>query len=225
MTTASIRRDFDRLALLEAESGWSHNDHYHPYLLRQLPVPCGESLEIGCGTGAFARLMARRCAHVTGLDLSPESVRLARQRSMDYPNIDFRVEDALAWPFPASKYDCIASIATLHHLPLDEMLAKMKSALRPGGVLLVLDLYKYETPGDYLTGTIAVPANLFLRLFKTGRFRPPAELRAAWEEHGRDEVYARISQLRRLCAGLLPGAVIRKHLFFRYSLVWKKPVD
>jgi hypothetical protein len=31
-----VRKDFDRLALLSEESGWEHNSHYHPFLLRQL---------------------------------------------------------------------------------------------------------------------------------------------------------------------------------------------
>ena len=97
----TIRSDFDRLAMLEnTTGGWSHNDHHHAYLLSYIPHPCNESLEIGCGTGAFARLLAVRSRHVLGLDLSPEMIRIARARSTGFTNIDYQVADILEWPFP-----------------------------------------------------------------------------------------------------------------------------
>lgn len=52
-----IRDDFDRIALV-SEDGAAHNDHYHNFLLQQLPSNCQNILEIGCGTGAFARCLA-----------------------------------------------------------------------------------------------------------------------------------------------------------------------
>ena len=50
----SVEADFDRLALLDDE-GWTANNHYSDFLLRQVPAICENALEIGCGTGAFAR--------------------------------------------------------------------------------------------------------------------------------------------------------------------------
>jgi hypothetical protein len=35
--TQKIQNDFDRLALLEPEAKWDHNNHYHGFLLKQLP--------------------------------------------------------------------------------------------------------------------------------------------------------------------------------------------
>ncbi len=56
---SSIEADFDRLALLDDE-GWTANNHYHKFLLQHVPRNCENALEIGCGTGAFARLLAKR---------------------------------------------------------------------------------------------------------------------------------------------------------------------
>src|SRR5215207_8117861 len=81
---ATVRADFDRIALLSEQYGWSHNDHYHGFLLGQLPAQVGEALDVGCGAGAFSRLLARRSRHVLGVDLSPEMVRMARERSRAY---------------------------------------------------------------------------------------------------------------------------------------------
>jgi ubiquinone/menaquinone biosynthesis C-methylase UbiE len=148
-------------------------------------------------------------------------IHIARERSSQYANIDFQVADALVWEFPAEYFDCIISIATLHHLPLEEMLSKMKSALKVNGVLLVLDLYQGTLP-DMFTSLVAFPISLVLRYLKTGRLKESPEVRAAWAEHVKRDSYLTLSQLRRGCQMILPGANIRKHLFWRYSLVWKK---
>ncbi len=58
-----------------------------------------------------------------------------------HPNVEYLLAEANCWSFPEERFDCVASITTLHHLPLAPTLRKMGGALRPGGTLLVLDLY------------------------------------------------------------------------------------
>jgi ubiquinone/menaquinone biosynthesis C-methylase UbiE len=216
-----IRADFDRIALLSGD-GWNHNSHYHDFLLKQLPPHCTYALDIGCGAGAFSRLLASRSDRVLALDLSPQMIRVAKARSEQYSNIDFQVADATAWEFPAEQFDCVASIATLHHLPFEETLLKMREALKINGTLIILDLFKAEGLSDLLTSALAVPANIILKWIKTGRWREPREVRQAWAEHGRHDSYPTLSQIRRSCASVLPGARVRKHLLWRYSITWKK---
>src|ERR1041384_5754813 len=136
---SSVEADFDRLALLDDE-GWTSNNQYHNSLLKHLPANCENALEIGCGTGAFARLLARRCKRVVALDLSPEMIRVARSRSTQFENLEFQLADAMTWDFPQSHFDFVCSIATLHHLDQRQLLLKIKGSLRPRGVLVVLDL-------------------------------------------------------------------------------------
>lgn len=221
MSNAQIQADFDRLALVEGD-GWSHNRHYHPFLLRQLSSRRHDALDIGCGTGAFARLLAERCEHVLALDLSPQMIRLAREHSSGYDNIDYQIADAMDRPFGANRFDCIASIATLHHLPLEAILQKAKSALRPQGVLVVLDLYQGAGLADAVSSLAAIPVSLLLRWIHTGRLREPREVREAWEQHGRHDHYLPLRQIRQICARVLPDARVRKHLLWRYSIVWGK---
>ena len=215
-----IQADFDRLALLSRE-GWDHNSHYHSFLLQHVPPHCSNALELGCGTGTFARLLAERAEHVLALDLSPQMIRLAQERSGHLSNIDFQVADVLAWEFPPEQFDCIVSIATLHHLPLEEMLIKVKAALAPNGTLIVLDLFQASL-SDIFTVMLAVPVNFVLKYLKTGRVRQPQAVREAWAEHGQHDTYVSLSQLRQICRAILPGAQVKKHLLWRYSLIWKK---
>src|SRR5687768_12562346 len=218
---STIQADFDELALLPAEA-WDHNSHYHDFLLRHVPSPCSKSLEIGCGTGAFSRLLAARSELVLALDLSPNMISIAEEQSASYQNIDFRVADVMTHNVGAEQFDCIVSIATFHHLPTEEALLRVKRALKVNGVLLVLDLFQPEGISDTLRSAVAVPLSLGLRLLTGGRIIAPQKVREAWARHGLTDSYLSLDQVREVCSSLLPGAVVKKHLFWRYSVIWKK---
>ena len=90
MSIDKIQQDFDHLAPFSNE-GWDHNSHYHAFLLKHLPAASeADALEIGCGTGGFSRLLARRYRRVLALDLSPRMIEIARERSRQSPTSTFR---------------------------------------------------------------------------------------------------------------------------------------
>lgn len=219
--TTRIQADYDRIAPLSGDA-WDHNVHYSSYLLRHTPSHLTRALDIGCGTGEFSRLLAHRSDYVLALDLSPQMIEVAKQRSEGYSNIDYQVGDVMVWDFPVEQFDCVASIATLHHLPMGPMLARMKATLKEGGPLLVLDLYQQEGLGDAFLNMLAVPASAVLGVSKNGRLMAPIEVRKAWAEHGENDSYLTLSEVRRVCEDTLPGATIRRHLLWRYSIVWRK---
>jgi SAM-dependent methyltransferase len=219
---AQVRADFDRLATLAGDA-WDHNRHYHGWLLAQVPRGCGDALEVGCGSGAFARALAGRARRVLALDLSPEMIRVARAHAPPRANLEYRVADAAETELPHERFDCIASLATLHHLAPRDALARLRDALRPGGVLLVLDLVSDPGPGGLARSALAVAASGLVRLARNGRQREPRALREAWAEHVRGERYPTLEEARALACELLPGARVRRHLFWRYSIVWRKP--
>jgi ubiquinone/menaquinone biosynthesis C-methylase UbiE len=215
-----IQADFDRLAPLSREQ-WDHNVQYHRFLLRQLPPRLGQALDLGCGTGAFARALARRADRVLALDLAPEMIRVARTRSRGCTNVDYQVADALDWRWPEAQFACIVSIAALHHLPLPELLLRMRRALRRGGTLLVLDLYRTEHLWERAAVATVAPLSVAERVWHNRRLRADAATRRAWAEHAQHDRYLTLSEVRRACAGLLPGARVRRHLFWRYSIIWR----
>ena len=214
-----IEADFDRLALLDDE-GWTANNHYHSFLLKHVPADCENALEIGCGTGAFARELARRCKRVVGIDLSPEMIRVARARSGQFDNLEFQVADAMTWNFPQSHFDFICSIATLHHLDQRELLPKIKDALRPRGVFVELDLVESGSLMERMLDVIGFGVSGSLRLIHNGRLQPPPEVRKAWEQHGKHDHYATVKQVRALADEILPGSNVRRHLLWRYTLIY-----
>jgi hypothetical protein len=90
-------------------------------------------------------------------------------------------------------------------------------------LLLVLDLFEPSGLGDSLTNIAALAVSGGLRLLHNGRLKPPREVQAAWAAHGQHDSYPTMDEVRRLCDEVLPGAKVRKHLLWRYSIVWQSP--
>jgi SAM-dependent methyltransferase len=220
--TQKIRDDFDRIALYD-RPGWNHNNRYHHFLLKQLLLHCESILDIGCGTGEFSRLLAKRCDRLVAIDLSPQMIAIAKQHSQAYKNIDFQVADILQWEFPVEQFDVIISIATFHHLSLENLLPSLQTALKPGGKLIILDLVKHETIQDKLSDVVAVPLNWIWQILKNRNIKQSPEAQAAWREHFRTDEFLSLSQARHIYTKSCPDAKVRKHLFWRYSAVWEKP--
>ena len=218
----TVQTDFDRIAAL-SQARWDHNAQYHGYLLRHIPAHCEAALDVGCGTGSFSRLLAERAGCVVALDLSPRMIEVAKECSKQYPNIEFEVADATKCRPAGKEFDCVASIAMLHHVAAEEMLAKMAGLLKTGGTLAVLDLCESEGLKDLFRDMAAMPVSMVLRLVKTGQLREPQEVRAAWAEHGRNDTYPIFSAARQVAERVLPGAQVRRHLLWRYSIIWQKP--
>ncbi|NES98501.1 MAG: class I SAM-dependent methyltransferase [Desertifilum sp. SIO1I2] len=226
-----IQADFDQIAQLQTLR-WDHNSHYHPFLLKQLPAQCPNVLEVGCGGGEFSRLLAQRAESVTAIDLSPAMIERAKRNSLTYPHLQFQIADILEWEIPNEQFDAIpprriasriASIATIHHIPLETLLPRLKAALKPGGKLLILDLVKNAQLQDFLFDFVAVPLNWILQFWYNRRFRPTPEAISLWREHIRTDEYLTLSQAKQLYSQYLEGAIVRRHLFWRYSMVWQKP--
>lgn len=213
----TIREDFDRIAFHDDER-WNHNNRYHRLLLNQIPDRIGRALDLGCGTGAFTRLLATRAGSVRGLDLSPEMINRARRLSADHPNVTHQVADILEYELPPATYDVIVSIATLHHLPLEIVLPRLRAALAPGGLLVILDLLESRGPADRLRDLVALPVAMGLNLVRGGRPRPPRHIREAWAEHARSDRLPTFREAAAAYARLLPGAKVRRHLLWRYSV-------
>jgi SAM-dependent methyltransferase len=108
-----------------------------PGLLEVLGDVSGRSvLDAGCGDGYLSRVLARRGAKVTGIDLSPRLISNARARD---PDVDYRVAD-LSKPQAADAdgFDAVASYLVLNDVrDYLGFIATLAAVLRPGGRLVL----------------------------------------------------------------------------------------
>lgn len=107
--------------------------------------PAGSTvLEVGCGIGAQTITLAARSPHArfTSVDISADSLAEAR-RSIEragLTNVEFRQADIFALPFNAESFDHVFVCFVLEHLARpDEALLILKSLLRPGGSITVIE--------------------------------------------------------------------------------------
>jgi ubiquinone/menaquinone biosynthesis C-methylase UbiE len=222
-TAAEVRDDFDHVARIAEERRARLDGPAEPherYLLRQLSEPCDWALEIGCGTGEFSRRLALRARDVVALDLSPEMIRVARSRSTGHPNIHFVVADLTALPFRDDAFECVASLNTLHHVDSVQALRAMRAALRPNGIVLIADVLDRPGLRNLLVNVVARLTRL-VRAATVDRGTQRGALRRAYMKHGCGESHPTIAQARALAEAELPGAVVRGHLLWRYTVVWR----
>jgi ubiquinone/menaquinone biosynthesis C-methylase UbiE len=100
----------------------------------------GEVLEVAVGTGRNFPFYPEG-ARLTGIDLSPPMLEIARKRADELGvDADLREGDAQELPFPEASFDTVVCTLSLCNIPDDgRAIAEMKRVLRPGGRLLLLD--------------------------------------------------------------------------------------
>jgi SAM-dependent methyltransferase len=120
--------------------------------------------------------------------------------------------------------DLITMVAVLHHLCLDDTLARIPRLLAPGGRLLVVGLARVNSLPDLAADLISAAANPVIGLIKHPRPARPAEGPAAGQlvMPVRDPATT-LAEITAAARARLPGAAIRRRLFFRYTLRWDKP--
>lgn len=195
---------------------WNHNIHYHPLVLAAAPAACLRALDVGCGEGVLTRELCAVAEHVVGIDRDVPSIRSARAQGG--AGVAYVLGDVLAHPFAPASFDLVASVAALHHLDAEAGLALMAALVRPGGVLVVIGLARSRQLEDYavdVAGAIATRVHRHL-------------LRKRHWEHSAPKLWPpplSYAEVRQTAERVLPGVQYRRHVLWRYSLVWSRPRD
>jgi ubiquinone/menaquinone biosynthesis C-methylase UbiE len=107
-------------------------------------APIGRLVDVGTGTGRMLALFAGGATHATGIDRSPEMLRLARAK-LDGAAIDLRQGDIGALPLEDGCADTVILHQVLHYLPAPEAaIAELARILAPGGRVLIVDFASHD---------------------------------------------------------------------------------
>ena len=202
---------------MEKPAFWNHNAAYYPWLRRQLDRAAAKNiLDVGCGDGSLARFLASTGRQVLGIDPDPAAVARALERTGEGENARFLSVPFEEFKAPPDSLDGIVFVASLHHMEGEGAIRKAKELLKPGGLLLVVGLASPSGPGDWALEALRVlPAKLGT-LFHQGN--------ATSEELGLRTSYnfPKMAEVRALIRRELPGAKLRRGLYYRWLLRWTK---
>lgn len=193
--TRTANADLGELDKFEAVAArfWDSQGEFRPlhllnpvrvqYIAARAPLAGARVLDVGCGGGLLAEALAVLGASVTGIDLAPRMIEVARLHAAESAlRIDYRVASAeeLAAATPGA-FDVVTCMEMLEHVPEPAaMVATLASLTRPGGALFVSTLNRNLR--SFLQAIVA--GEYLLRLLPRGtheyeRLIRPSEL-ARW---------------------------------------------
>ncbi|MGI5199263.1 class I SAM-dependent methyltransferase [Streptomyces sp. CA-288835] len=161
-----------------------------------LPRGPSDVLDLGCGTGSLSLLASEQRHRVTGVDLSPRMVDLARAKLAGRDAV-FLVGDAAAPPVGEQRFDVVLVRHVLWALPDPERaLRNWRGLLRPGGRLVLIEgLWRTVGP----VGPVGISADrltaLLTPLMRDVRVERLSEEALLWGREVEDERYAVVGEV------------------------------
>jgi SAM-dependent methyltransferase len=206
---------FDQSELSEAEARQLFGEYFDIFPWQELPAGA-LGLDLGCGSGRWARLIAPRVGRLLCFDASPAAVDVAKRMLAGVENVEVAVAAIDELPVPDDGADFAYSLGVLHHIP--DTAAALRACvrkLRPGAPFLLYLYYRFDNRPQWY--------RLLWRLSEVIRYfvsRAPKALRYGISQFLAATVYWPVSRLARLAermgmrAESFPLAYYRNRSFY-----------
>lgn len=192
---------------------WNHNTAYHPWLVTIAGQHRGDVLDVGCGDGLLAQRLASVSRSVTGIDPDAAAVGRAAARLASHRHVTIAHGDFEGYRPGARRFDLITFVASLHHTDLRASLVKARDLLTPTGEIAVVGCSANKTVRDWIWSVGCVPAARIGSWLHSETRNIGVVVKDP--EEGLDDI-------RRTVDEVLPGASVRRALYYRYLLRWKQ---
>jgi 2-polyprenyl-6-hydroxyphenyl methylase/3-demethylubiquinone-9 3-methyltransferase len=164
--------------------------HFKRTFGNEIPLKDINVLDVGCGGGLISEPLCRLGASVTGIDPSPENIKVAKEHANNFL-LDVQYNSCLIEHLDDRKtYDAVLSLEVLEHVPNPEQFVRTCfEKVSPGGILILSTLNR--TLQSYLKGIIA--AEYVLKWVPKGthnwsQFLKPSELHQFLKKTGCSDV-------------------------------------
>jgi SAM-dependent methyltransferase len=224
-------RSFDQLAVSFDRFAELAGGPLDAYLESVLPDRGERAVDLGCGTGRHAAMLASRYHQVLAVDIAAPMLQLARDRR-GLPNITYARRDLRSVRQDTDgTFDLILSTHALHHVDdLEQTLLGIRELCAPGGRVVLL---------DNVAPTPAVPRRWFVKEAVRAlagdllrRRRPPAEALElyqlntdpAWLDHLTTDRFLSPEEFGQRYGKVFPGASYTD-MYRARALCWQAPLD
>lgn len=204
------------MANLNARHPWSHNDHFHSWILANLPEQRRTALDVGCGRGDLLAALASHFVEVRGTDTDDVMRQDAADRCAGSPNVTI-TDDQLG--DVRGEVDLVTMVAVLHHLDVTDALHEIRRLLSPGGRFLAVGLAPPQSLRDHAWDLASMVTNPII-----GYVKHPWPSSAGWEPppYPVREPTLPFDAVRDAVCQVMPGASVRHQLGFRHTIAWTK---
>ncbi|HEX2285794.1 MAG TPA: class I SAM-dependent methyltransferase [Mycobacterium sp.] len=190
---------------------WNHNTAYHPWLIDIAAQHRGHVLDVGCGDGLLAQRLAPVSKSVMAIDPDPAAIQRARDRLTAHAHVTVSHEAFDTYQAGQRRFDLITFVASLHHMDMRTSLQKARELLTPTGEIAVVGVAANKSVLDWVWAVMCVPAaRIGSWLHSETR---DIGVVVADPQEGLDDI-------RRAVNDILPGASVRRALYYRYLLRW-----
>ena len=102
-------------------------------------------VDVGCGSGRWAVMVAPRVGQLHLVDASPDALGVAQKNMESFSNCSFHNTNLDEMPFPNESLDFAYSLGVLHHVPdTARAIQSVAEKIKPGGVFLAYIYYKFD---------------------------------------------------------------------------------
>jgi 2-polyprenyl-3-methyl-5-hydroxy-6-metoxy-1,4-benzoquinol methylase len=190
---------------------WNHNTAYHPWVIEIASRHSGDVLDVGCGDGLLAQRLSPVSQSVTAIEPDPSAAQRASTRLAAHTNVEV-VQMAFEQYRPdGRRFDVITFVASLHHMDLRASLLRAREMLTSTGEIAVVGLSANKSIADWLLAAGCLPAVLV----GSRLHRESSDIGVRLIDPGES-----LSEIRRTVDEVLPGATVRRALYYRYLLRW-----
>lgn len=146
-TVTSFGKEWQKFSSFESPEITTIGNDYFDLINASMANGNSVALDVGCGSGRWARYLSRHVKFIEAIDPS-EAALVAAEKLRDLTNVRVTQAGVDKIPFPDKSFDFVYSLGVLHHIPdTQSAINKCLSKLKPQGWLLVYLYYALDNRG------------------------------------------------------------------------------